>query len=508
MRLTHGHINYTLDDPYIHLALAENIAHGHYGINPTESTSPSSSVLWPFLLVPFAGTPFHADLPLVENIVFGTLSAFLIGYALATWPPNSGHRDRLWQVKQVITGILLIFCANLAGLTFVGMEHVLQVLLAISCAFGCAKALNGHDVPKWCVAAAILAPAVRYEDLGLTLAISFAIAGQRKWRQAIMVFVCSLIPLALFSAFLLHNGLSWLPLSVLVKGDYVESSSVAVRTFHVVANGIRYALFEPDRLPIAVLTAAFAALAWNTPSWARRSVFLGAALLGLGQILVGQFGWNHRYEVYALIFLLLLLLRVVAERPPISFAVLSLALMFFAATYIHAAVEVPWNVHDYYFEQHQMHRFVTQYYSGDYAVNDLGLVSFQRRPGAYVLDLFGLASVDASKHQSNRSAEWLSNTVKQHNVHLAIIYEFPFQIPPKWAPEAKMCIRRALALPPQMQCVSFYSTDPTYDEIIRHDLVNFARDSPQDVEIKFSKPGNESLAWVPDRILDSKIATP
>jgi hypothetical protein len=52
---THGHLVYSLDDPYIHLGLAENIAKGHYGINLTEYSSPSSSILWPFLLVPFAG---------------------------------------------------------------------------------------------------------------------------------------------------------------------------------------------------------------------------------------------------------------------------------------------------------------------------------------------------------------------------------------------------------------------------------------------------------------------
>ena len=49
-----GLFTYTLDDPYIHLRLAENISQGHYGINPSEYSAPSSSILWPFLLVPFS----------------------------------------------------------------------------------------------------------------------------------------------------------------------------------------------------------------------------------------------------------------------------------------------------------------------------------------------------------------------------------------------------------------------------------------------------------------------
>jgi hypothetical protein len=52
--LNGGHFTYALDDAYIHLALARNIAHGHYGVNAGEFAAPASSALWPFLLAPFA----------------------------------------------------------------------------------------------------------------------------------------------------------------------------------------------------------------------------------------------------------------------------------------------------------------------------------------------------------------------------------------------------------------------------------------------------------------------
>ena len=48
---TGGRLVYSLDDTYIHLALAERLALGHYGINLGEVTSPSSSVIWPFLML-------------------------------------------------------------------------------------------------------------------------------------------------------------------------------------------------------------------------------------------------------------------------------------------------------------------------------------------------------------------------------------------------------------------------------------------------------------------------
>lgn len=63
--LCHGKLIYTLDDPYISLALSDQIAHGHYGINATEPASPSSSILYPFLLALFAWAPWQDWAPLI-----------------------------------------------------------------------------------------------------------------------------------------------------------------------------------------------------------------------------------------------------------------------------------------------------------------------------------------------------------------------------------------------------------------------------------------------------------
>ena len=46
--LNGGIFTYSLDDAYIHLSLAQNISAGHYGINLSEYSAPSSSIIWPF----------------------------------------------------------------------------------------------------------------------------------------------------------------------------------------------------------------------------------------------------------------------------------------------------------------------------------------------------------------------------------------------------------------------------------------------------------------------------
>src|SRR5579872_6646054 len=45
-----GRLVFSLDDPYIHLAVADHILSGGYGVNADEFSSPSSSILWPYLL--------------------------------------------------------------------------------------------------------------------------------------------------------------------------------------------------------------------------------------------------------------------------------------------------------------------------------------------------------------------------------------------------------------------------------------------------------------------------
>lgn len=41
---------FTLDDAYIHLAVADQVLSGGYGVNAGEFSSPSSSILWPYVL--------------------------------------------------------------------------------------------------------------------------------------------------------------------------------------------------------------------------------------------------------------------------------------------------------------------------------------------------------------------------------------------------------------------------------------------------------------------------
>jgi hypothetical protein len=484
-RANDGHFLYSLDDPYIHLALAENIARGHYGINAVEPSSPSSTIIWPLMLAPFAATRWFAYVPLIWNIIFGIASSFLIGTAVAQWMPMRQEEGRAALWKRLTIAVLLMVLANLIGLTFLGMEHTLQVLLAICCALGCIAVLEGRPLPTWCLVAAVLAPWVRYEDLILSVAVCIALLGRKEYAKSATILGLSLAPLLLFGLFLKLLGLPMLPTSVMVKGDvYAGHHNFLYALSHIAINNLSAVPTGTYTWPFLAIFLIFLSRFWTDRVAMRRYVFLATAIAAILQLMFGRFGWLFRYEDYVLIFLALILVRVATEGPPMMFGYLALGLLLLATPYITAINAAVKSSQDIYGQQYQMHRFVTEFWHGDYAVNDLGLVSFRKPKERYVLDVYGLASVEASQ-QSPKTAEWLEDIVRRHNVQLAMIYPDWFDIPPGWIPEARMCLKTNPVVVAE-PCVVFYSTTSEAAPEIQKDLARFSQTLPQNVRFSFS----------------------
>jgi hypothetical protein len=493
--LDEGHLVYALDDPYIHLALSEQIAHGHYGINPGEPASPSSSILWPFLLAPLAGHASHIYLPLALNIVFGSLATLLIAYAVNRWRiPIEG--PSAWWIK-LLTVVLLMFTANLVSLTFVGMEHVLQVFLSITCAVGLLFAWDQGRIPAWCLAAAAIAPMVRYEDLSLTLAVSLVLAATHHKRKAVLLFIAGVIPLVVFALFLRHLGLPMLPTSVLVKGAVsVHHAGLFGRVYELLRASYHATLDDPTRWPVLALGIILAFFCFKERDRTRRAILFAAVVVAVLQLTIGAFGWFNRYEIYALIFLALIYARAATVSSPLAYAPLALSLLYLASPYISATNHTPQVTREIYRQQFQMHRFIVDFYGKDVAMNDIGVASFQRRPpGLYILDVVGLASVEAA-NTPNKTAAWLESIVARHHVELAILYPRFFQIPASWTPLGKMCDLELNQVTAD-RCVVFYATSPVSAAEIRNDLVRFVPTLPQGVKFEFDPPRSESGTYIP-----------
>ena len=123
MQLNNGKFVYTLDDPYIHLALSENIINGHYGVNNIEFSAPSTSILWPFIMSPFSSYEYT---PFLVNVVVAIITVYLFTKIFNASFGIDEKRMKVIIVALFVT--VLILMTNTIGLIFTGMEHSLQLL--------------------------------------------------------------------------------------------------------------------------------------------------------------------------------------------------------------------------------------------------------------------------------------------------------------------------------------------------------------------------------------------
>jgi len=465
LSLNGGRLTYTLDDPYIHLALAENLLHGHYGLNASEASAPSSSVLWPYLLAPFTALSFVEWVPLVVNALCAALTLVVIQRSIveALAPLDSA----LLRRAVVVLSVLAIPATNLVGLVFTGMEHSLQVLVAVLVVRGLAIAARGGSAPSWLFAAIVIGPLVRYENAALSLAalLWLWLAGERGRVLATALGVAA--SLGAFSLYLLSQGLHPLPTSVLVKSAAVAPDG----GFKAAVYALYHNLSSTPGLLMSLGVVAFLAAGTNRARSAveRRTALCVALALAL-HLGVGRFGWYGRYEVYAwsagLVAALYLwgarLRSQVAGQALAKTALVGVAVVGIACReYVIVLANNAFASNNVFQQHYTMHRFAVEHWGKPVAVNDLGWVAF--RNDEYVLDLWGLASLEALEaRREHEDQAWFAPLAERHGVRAAMIYD-------KWFPKLPATWRRVGELrmggprvTPADSVVSFYATAPEH----------------------------------------------
>jgi hypothetical protein len=481
--LNDGKLVYVLDDPYIHLAVAENIPRGTYGVNLGEPSAPSSSILYPLLLVPFAGSAILEWMPLaiafVASLATVALWTRIVGSALAA----PGEAQRALLTALVVT--LLIPATNLIGVMFTGMEHSLQLFAtALLIAGLVAERGGGKEAPWWLWPAIVLGPLVRYENLALSIpALGYLfIRGQRRTALGVLALLGLLV--GGFTLFLLSSGHGALPTSVMLKAGLIESQgTVESAVSRVMGN-----LFQRQGALLAVLVALFAGTALGAKDRRDRQLAGWGAVAVFLHLAVGPFGWFNRYEVYiwsaALLTGIVLfqkpLRSIAASGRPLAVAVGAAGLAFAGGyPYIYTTLKTPLGSNNIYEQQYQMHRFATEFYDGPVAVTDLGWVSF--RNDHYVLDLFGLAHRSAVEARLRGDRAYMDELTRQYDVHLAMLYGVWYpDLPERWRPVAELRLGRQ-RLTPAASVVTFYALDAAAEPRIRSLLREFGETLPPGV---------------------------
>ncbi len=490
--LCNNRLIFTLDDPYIHLAVADHILSGGYGVNESELSSPSSSIIWPYLLAFTETLHLGAFGPLFINAI----AAFATVFALLRFLETVGFLDRREGLFSYVIAVLAIFVTSAIALPMTGMEHSLHVWASIMTFIGLVEATRGQGPRLIHFMALVLLPLVRFEGTAFALAaiVGFALLGQRRFAAAAAsVILCSF---GLYFALMASRGLPLLPSSVLLKsriaGDAYEGTSAFGSIFHHLV-----ASFEsPFGRRLILLGVAIACGAWLLRTDRKAVTVCTAVLAAIGaHLALGEYDWFHRYEVYIIALAALALLYVAAQTRPLlttaqwtATQIGIVLLIGFASTpYLLATLQTPLAARNIYEQQYQMSLFAQRLYNGPVAVNDLGLVAY-RNPN-FVLDLWGLGSekVRKAKLAGQYGPDQMAALADEYQVGLVMIYDswFPLGIPATWK---KVAILHTDNVTAAVGDVAFYTTPAADAERVATALNSFKTLLPPRDYLEMVKP--------------------
>lgn len=485
-----GVFEYPLDDVYIHLAMAEGIAAGGYGINPGEYASAASSPLYPFLLAPFAEAPLQRFYPLLWNLAGLMAAAWLWGLGLSRAGYDAPERQRIGLFLALLGPLAL----NFYGLAFTGMEHILHLTASLAVTVGLLRIASGGGIGALLVLGMVLAPALRLEGLALSLSAAAVIMALGRVRTGLALGLLAVLPVAGFAWFLTTLGLDPMPNSVAAKLALPARPDPGM--FDELRANVRYNLgLVPGQilLGMAVLMLLVAARQEGRLRSGPRLVALALAASGLAHLVFGLVGWLNRYEPYVLASLALGLAALAAGRPRpgavwqlpgIGAAALIFGLALGASYAVSAYQAGRWAPRGIHLQQAQMARFVGDFAPGPVAVNDIGRVAWRNE--ALVLDLWGLASAEARRARFARAEQhWAARMVAERGVGIVMVYAdwFRDRVGPDWRELGVLVIPEEKGVLGGWS-VTFYTTGPDRIANLHAKLREFARTLPAGAEFR------------------------
>jgi hypothetical protein len=476
-----GRLVYALDDAYIHMAMARNLAeHGVFGVTRYGFTSSSSSPLWTLLLAGFFAALGPRDwLPLALNVLFAASLLVVADRVLQA----QGVRPR----SRLLALVAIVVLTPVPSLVLVGQEHLLHATLTL--AFVGLVTLAPPGAALLLVAPALTA--TRYEGLFLVFIACLVLAARRRSAFAFALGIVSLVPPALYGLVSLAHGWYALPNPVILKGALGEGLAgwrrIALVPF---LGGWGELVRTPHVLALVVLAAVTLLARWRSPSSREGTlliVFIGAALLHLQY---ARTGWFYRYEAY-LVALGIVAAAVALDglgdrvRPRwLPAALASAVALVCAVRGVRAHVETPRAVGNIYEQQIQMGRFLARYYPGaSVAANDIGAIDWLA--DLRVLDLWGLASreVAEAKLTGRYTTVGIVELARSRGVRVAVIYERWLDsaggVPPEWVRAGRWRVASNVVLGDRT--VAFYGVDTAEAAALADRLRAFAPELPAGV---------------------------
>ena len=493
LAMNDGRLIYALDDPYIHMAIAKNIAqHGVWGATRYEFTSSTSSLVWPLILaLDFRLFGVNEVSPFALNVLISTALLCVI-YAL--WAR--------YAVSKSLTAIGLlavVFFTPLPALVFTGLEHILHSLLVISVVCLSARALSEKQ-GKSLVGLSLLIPvltATRYESLPIVLIICLLFALRRRLRGALILGALGFMPIAIYGTISMSKGWFFLPNSVLLKTNPLTPFSFkqilsCLSCLEQQALGLPSVLFMI--LGASVLFYMLYGkqkVFWREPS-IMLVILIGASILHLA---ASPLNWFYRYEAYLIALGLFAIVPAISEYAPrftvskgespwLKYSALVFIIIVACLPLLDRGIgALPKTIkatHNIYDQQYQMAGFVREFYQGKaVGANDIGAINYFA--DIRCVDLWGLANkeVAAARKSGELDSNAISEMAAAHDMKIAMIYEqlFP-QLPPDWVKVGEWTLKDCVVCE---KTVSFYAVGKQEAVTLAGNLRAYSYKLPPDV---------------------------
>jgi hypothetical protein len=509
---TGGRFIYTLDDAYIHLAIAKHIVqNGVWGVTPYGFSSSSSSILWPLLLAGvFRLAGIVEILPLLINIL---VTAIFIGVLYHEWI-SSGRTPK--GAFLLLIGWMLLF--PLGPIFFNGMETMLQSLAVVMFAAAAVRYLAKQTSDGWILLGALagFATLVRYEACFAAAAVVFLLLLRRRWKAAVWVGICAAAPVVIYGIFSVSQGWFFVPNSLLIKYGGVPLSSPAAIWNLLARPFLPVADIDVHRLPLWQLLAVAALVLLllraraekNLALWDARvlpvAVFLLVAvmhsLLITAEIFYRYGAYLNALGLWAIGCLGLPAVDWQALRRNSANVVMGAAaagLVGIPMVYLATAAiwKTPVAARNIWQQQYQMGSFLKEYYpQGRVAANDIGAIDYLA--DLHLTDLIGLA--DREVLVTRMRGDWvrdmpgsLATAVSADGARIAVIYDGWFNYNPKTgaAVPAQWVRVASWTIPGNVVCggatVTWYAIVPEEAAGLRSALEQFQARLPEAVTVQY-----------------------
>lgn len=480
---THGMLVYAVDDAYIHMAVAKNLAHhGVWGTTPYHFSSSSSSPLWIVLLaVIYLIAGVRDYLPLLLNTLFTALTMFTADYYL--------RRCSVPALARLAALIGIVVASTMTAMVMIGMEHVVHLLLTIWFAAAAAEAIAREpgdrvaarrDVILLCIVGGLLGFS-RYEGFFLVAIVCLTFAARRRIVGGALIAAASWVPAAIFGAISIRNGAFFLPNSLMLKAVAESARGLGSLLKPISADDTAFLRGHTALLIVAGvgLAAALAQAFRDRSAWRPAvllPVWLAFAILLHGHYTFSPTYWAYRYDAYLLGFAIFAVaVSSAGLLSPLPGGRLLLAAALVAITaYLGDYREGLFPRKEFAGAKHTwvehvaIAQFVGTYYPAEtIAINDLGALAYYT--DADVVDIIGLGDlepllVQRRTHRYTRDdvREWVGS----HHARIAILQtDWSFVIPLVPGEWHKVI---ELALPPDGKRVGFFAIDPAEADRLRN----------------------------------------